>query len=388
MSISKRAGRPRARWLVLLLAALLLVSCGGGDEYAADYDQPAADQQSLDQQSVDDESDWYYAETPEDCFEGEEFDPVDELCYLVVECDESGDCGDESPGFVQEFFGLLDEVAWGVSGGGFENAGELQENTIVTYRVDGNQIVDPELAEVSDDLLDFQDDTETQQALWAYFSQLIPPDQRTFLTQYVVFTDGPDETLAFVTADTEDPTKWILAVDIADGGDIQDLTLTLVHEFAHLLTLNSQQVPADYELAADPENEDLFYEAAAACPTYFPGEGCSEPNSYINAFFERFWADIDAEWQEVDQLQYEDQDEYTAALDQFYADHQDEFVSDYAATNPGEDIAESFATFVLKPAPTGDTIADEKVAFFYDYPELVKLRAEISSRLVSRLRRN
>ena len=85
MSISKRAGRPRARWLVLLLAALLLVSCGGGDEYAADYDQPAADQQSLDQQSVDDESDWYYAETPEDCFEGEEFDPVDELCYLVVE---------------------------------------------------------------------------------------------------------------------------------------------------------------------------------------------------------------------------------------------------------------------------------------------------------------
>jgi len=56
--------------------------------------------------------------------------------------------------------------------------------------------------------------------------------------------------------------------------------------------------------------------------------------------------------------------EYTAALDQFYVDHEDEFVSDYAATNPGEDIAESFATFVLKPAPSGDTLADQKVAFF------------------------
>ena len=43
--------------------------------------------------------------------------------------------------------------------------------------------------------------------------------------------------------------------------------------------------------------------------------------------------------------------------------------------------AESFATFVLKPKPTGDTLADEKVAFFYDYSELVKLRAEMSGRL-------
>ncbi len=83
----------------------------------------------------------------------------------------------------------------------------------------------------------------------------------------------------------------------------------------------------------------------------------------------------------------EDEDEYAAAAEEFYLSREDDFVSDYAATSPEEDIAESFATFVLKPKPTGDTLADEKVAFFYDYPELVKLRGEMSGRLYSRLRR-
>ena len=261
--------RPRARWWVLLLAALFLAGC------ASDGSAPDSGQLPLEQQSADDESDWYYVETPEDCLADEEFDPVDELCYVVVDCEAEGDCEEEGAGFAQSFFDALDEIVWGVSGGGFEDAEELQENTLVTYRVDGNTIVEPELAAVTDDLLDFQGDTETHQKLWVYFAQLIPPDQRAFLTQYVVFTDGPDETLAFVTPDTDDPSKWILAVDIADGGNPQELSFTLVHEFAHLLTLNSQQVPADAELAVQPDNQALVDAAVAACPTYFPGAGQS-----------------------------------------------------------------------------------------------------------------
>lgn len=376
--------RPRARWLILLLAALLLAGCAG-DGSAPDAD---SSQQVLEQQGADDEADEYYVETPEDCLADEEFDPVDQLCYVVVDCETEADCEEEGAGLTQSILDVLDEIVWGVSGGGFEDAEELQENTLVTYRVDGNQIVDPELAAVTDDLLDFQSDTVTHQKLWVYFAQLIPLDQRALLTQYVVFTDGPEETLAFVTPDTEDPSKWILAVDIADSGNPQDLTFTMVHEFAHLLTLNNQQVPADAELAVQPDNQALLDAAVAACPTYFPGEGCSKPDSYINAFFERFWVDSYEEWQDIDLLQVEDEEAYTAALEEFYAGRQDEFVSDYAATSPAEDIAESFATFVLRPAPSGDTVADQKVAFFYDYPELVKLRAEISGRVVSRLRRN
>jgi hypothetical protein len=53
------------------------------------------------------------------------------------------------------------------------------------------------------------------------------------------------------------------------------------------------------------------------------------------------------------------------------------FISDYAVTNPEEDIAETFTFFVLSPRPNGDTIAEEKILFFYRYTELQRLRDEI-----------
>ena len=63
-------------------------------------------------------------------------------------------------------------------------------------------------------------------------------------------------------------------------------------------------------------------------------------------------------------------------------------MTDYAATNPGEDIAESWTHFVINDKPSGDSIADQKVRFFYDYPELVELRDKIRARLYSGNRRD
>ncbi len=372
---------PAVRWIVLLclLTTVLVLTGCTVEEFLSDDVQP------IEQTQTDEDDDYYYTETAEDCWEDEEFDEVDQLCYSVVYCDEEGICEEEEYDFLDLLFGLVDELVWGVAGGDFEDAAELEENTLVTYRVDGNQILEPELAAVTDDLLDFQADTEAHQKIWVYFARLVPPEQRPYLTKYVVFTDGPDEVLAFVTPDTDDPTKWLLGVDITDTSNPEELTFTLIHEFAHLMTLNSGQVSVNEYLALEPDNEELYEEAAAACSVYFPGEGCSEPTSYINAFYERFWADIYEEWSEISWM--EDEDEYAAAAEEFYLSREDDFVSDYAATSPEEDIAESFATFVLKPKPTGDTLADQKVAFFYDYPELVKLRAEMSGRIYSRLRR-
>ena len=54
----------------------------------------------------------------------------------------------------------------------------------------------------------------------------------------------------------------------------------------------------------------------------------------------------------------EDEARYYGALDDFWRQNQDSFVTDYAATNPGEDLAETFTVFVLSPRPTGDRIAD------------------------------
>jgi len=56
-------------------------------------------------------------------------------------------------------------------------------------------------------------------------------------------------------------------------------------------------------------------------------------------------------------------------------------VTDYAVTSPEEDIAESRMFFILDPKTAGDTIAEQKILFFYDWPELARLRDEIISRV-------
>ena len=52
-------------------------------------------------------------------------------------------------------------------------------------------------------------------------------------------------------------------------------------------------------------------------------------------------------------------------------------MTDYAATDPSEDIAESFTYFVLWPRQGGGSVWEQKLDFFYGYPELVELRAGI-----------
>jgi hypothetical protein len=322
------------------------------------------------------EADYGYYELPEDCYEDEYYDYEDQLCYIDEEFDDD---------LLTSFFGLVDEVLVSLEGGDFENYESLGEEALVTYQIDGNLIVNPEEAAVSGDLLAYQEDTDAHQKIWVYYANLIPAEHRSDLTQFIIFTDGHDEVMAAVEQDYNDPEKWVLAVDIVDAGNPQELTYTLIHEFGHLLTLNASQVEPDEDIFKDPENDDLYEDAMAACPQYFPGEGCSAPTSYINLYFQRFWAEIHDEWDEINYI--DDDDEYYDALDAFYYQYQDQFVTDYAATNPGEDIAESWTHFVLQPKPAGNSVSEQKVLFFYEFPELVELREKIVARTFSRLRR-
>ncbi|QPE05360.1 hypothetical protein IT882_04685 [Microbacterium schleiferi] len=135
----------------------------------------------------------------------------------------------------------------------------------------------------------------------------------------------------------------------------QDLLLsTLIHEYAHILSLSPGQT--------DPD--------AWSCDTLQLDEGCAEPDSALWAFDQEFWAAYrsdapDAANADAD-LAYE-----------FYLDHEDDFVSDYAATNVVEDFAESFMTFVLEPEPDSDTVIARKLLFFWDRPEYVEIRDHV-----------
>lgn len=139
--------------------------------------------------------------------------------------------------------------------------------------------------------------------------------------------------------------------------------------------LGPNQVPPSQAIFSNPEDDDLYFKEVSACPNYFPGEGCATPDSYINNYYNQFWTDIYDEWNEIN-LE-EDEDLYYEKLDDFYYKYEDQFVTSYAATNPEEDIAEAWSFFVFEPQPAGDTIAEEKVLFFYQYTELIELRANI-----------
>lgn len=252
-----------------------------------------------------------------------------------------------------------------------------EDNSIllISYEVAKDKISGPHIESVPDALEEERDDRAAHEEIWDYFASIIPSEEREFVTEFSIFTDGQGRHLAAVSPLFSDPEQWILQVDILDAKNYHDLTYTLIHEQAHLLTLNANQVPPSKAIFKFPENETVYRQEDDACSEYFTGEGCSKPESYLNQFFTRFWPYIYEAWSQIEAE--EDEDTRAIMLDEFYEVHQDQFVSEYASTSPVEDIAESWAFFVLSPKPELNSIANEKILFFYEYPELVELRTKI-----------
>ena len=256
----------------------------------------------------------------------------------------------------------------------------LPATVLVTYPVSGDQLGAPQFSkQAPPNLSALEHDTQPQQNIWSYFAAIIPADQRSELNYYIVATDGKGGMLASVEAFSGPSQTWALVVDPADASRPRDLTFTLLHEFGHLLTLNSSQVQPDEAVLQNPNDLQTFSREAASCSRYFASVGCSLPNSYINLFFDQFWTKIYAQWSVVNAAK--DQGNYLYLLSRFYRNYETQFVTAYASTSPEEDMAETWAAFVLNPKPADDSIAHHKVLFFYGFPELVNLRNRIISNL-------
>jgi hypothetical protein len=253
--------------------------------------------------------------------------------------------------FLQEFFTEDDYTSTAGSGGE-----ESEEIILVTYQVDGGQISSPVEESVAGDLVDLQEDTQTQQEIWEYFVRFMPADERKLISEFVIFTDGAENVLAAADQVSESPEGWSLEIDIVDVADKAELTYNLLHEYAHVLTLNGTQFGTGGDDSSTYQSED---ERTAA-------------DSYLNLFYQRFWTDIYSEWE----LAYDE--DY---LDEFYDEHSDQFLTDYAATEPEEDIAESWLYFIVSERSSGESVADQKMDFFYGFPEMVSVREEIRDNL-------
>ncbi|QYH35658.1 hypothetical protein [Salinibacterium sp. M195] len=210
-----------------------------------------------------------------------------------------------------------------------------------TYDVDGSELLG--------------DAPEDQAAVWDRFNELFPAELHPEITMFVAIdadksggTDGAMQPNGVAEGET------YLALDTSGSVEPDVLDRTMIHEFAHLLTLREDQIPKDESTVDD-------------CPVYSEADGCPFDDSYLFAFYTEFWpdfslAEFDAETEEDKEARY------TPV----------EFVTDYAATIPSEDAAEVFAEWVLADElADGDRIVDQKLRFFEDYPELVELRETI-----------
>ncbi|WP_299548908.1 putative zinc-binding metallopeptidase [Seonamhaeicola sp.] len=234
------------------------------------------------------------------------------------------------------------------------------DGDITLYRVEGDNIVKVQDYKVTGQDLVYQQDIEKHQHIWDLTKKVVPPKYRSKMSEFLIFNGEPSGTAGFVVETSSDLSKWQMAIAINYSDDEQELIYTIIHEFAHILTLNNDQVNSGI-------NE-------SSCNNFFTGEGCSKQASYINKLYGQFWADI---WGEY--LKASDSE---TGLDNFYNKYERRFVTQYASTNPGEDIAEVFAVFVTRNGGVnGNSIAEQKIQLMYDHPELVSLRDYIRNNL-------
>ncbi len=202
--------------------------------------------------------------------------------------------------------------------------------------------------------------------VWARFAELFPADVRPEVTHFVAIdkdkskgTDGAMQISAI------NPSERYIALDVTGADAPDELDRTMIHEYSHLLTLRPSQVPAD----PTPEID---------CPVATSDDACPNPGSYLFAYENDFWSGA-TEASINDEKTINGGPETEESLARFKTG---EFVTDYAAVSPTEDIAEVFAEWVLADEePAGDSVKDQKLRFFDAYPEAVAIRHDIRTNL-------
>lgn len=296
---------------------------------------------------------WLTRLSPEDCTSYESYDNWTGSCYF--ECDTDAECD----AIQQKVDAELDQYFDGstaklsqtertdkqpVTGDGqpvdqYDLSNTGSDTSGVVYTITADQTLSPSPS--SRDL-----------SLWQLFGKVAGRDDiKKWLVSFEVFNDANNDTAASVWASQVAPGKWHMNVNAAFTDDRKDLIHTMVHEYGHIVTLNNSQVDG---------------QVTGTCPVIQISEGCTVQGTVISQFYQSFWLDYDNP---------ESQADYD----------QSRFVSDYATTNLSEDVAESFSHFVLRPRPSGDSIRDQKVQLFYNYPDMVDLRSRIRSALASEL---
>jgi len=283
---------------------------------------------------------------PDDCISLEKYDKEKGVCY--AECQNEAECN--------ELEAKIDAEVEKMDFSSGEEKSKIFEKLVVDDEAT-QELIDNALAVYSIDkgekytLLSGKETKEAQD-IKTLIKKILPTDlSDKYVDKLVLMYHKDKDGLAFVIpAHGGDTRMWSVFVNMNAGLDKKELIGTLVHEFGHILFLNNEAL----------SQTDI-------CNGYVIDEGCADGNTTLGKFYNRFWkGKFDPE----------------AGIEENFMKDQNSFVDDYAATNPTEDLAETFAYFVLKPKPENPQYAsDEKIIFFYSFPELVTLREEIRKQL-------
>lgn len=212
-------------------------------------------------------------------------------------------------------------------------ADRLQVEGDIDYDV-AYQVVDGQLGNVCHGIPDGQ-----IEVAWRILSELSPPEYLTELAVFAGFFDNRNNgRRAFVrpVGDRRAP-EFLMGINLVSLDDDEYTVFAMAHEMSHVLTQRTGQL--------DPTI------SPADCPTIHSGNGCHLRGSILERWAAEFWtaerpADI------------EERCEEDAGL-----------LTSYAATNPHEDFAESFAAAVVgfRPENGGH---DDRFAFIAADPVL------------------
>ncbi len=163
--------------------------------------------------------------------------------------------------------------------------------------------------------------------------------------EWRVFNKPKADMSAFVEliAGTDD---WVVGVNREGFSPTNELTKSsfidlYLHEYAHILLSNQ------------PEFEERYEKS--------------------------FWTVADL-YQKTS-LEQSDSKNKFELMGQYYDENPNRFVSEYATLNSGEDMAETFVSFVTEPKPMGLTIREQKILAFYQEPAMVAIRKTLRENL-------
>ncbi len=185
--------------------------------------------------------------------------------------------------------------------------------------------------------------------------QVVWPEDRPMI-ELQLYTDGYHNSTGMTAGISyDDNTRMQYSIDVADAfedgeavwRDYNKTLKTMVHEYGHALAENAGQVDVSGTArAADDTLPVMMYQDEAFAQ-----------DAYLRVYYEKFWAGQDVR----------------SGIER-YKEKPQEYVDSYAGTDIREDFAETFALFVLGDKPEGDTVAEEKIRFFYDYEEMTARR--------------